>query len=498
MSLKITISGPNGAVVRQKTGHFVDGAFSSSQEGITLDTVNPATGSVLGSIAAGTVHDVDVAVASARRAFDAGVWRNLAPKERKVRMLAWCDLMDAHSADLALMETLETGKPLKDTTSGDIPKAIGLIRWYAEVCDKLYDQVAPTDPAIHATITREPLGVIGAVVPWNFPLYLAAYKLGPALGVGCSVIIKPAEEASLTTLRAAELAVEAGIPPGVFNVVTGTGLDAGKALGLHPDVDMIAFTGSSLVAKAFLVYAGQSNMKKVQLEAGGKSANIVMPDAPDLDVAAEQAAWGIFYNQGQVCSAGSRLLVHRDIHDAFVARVADVARTMVVGDPLDPETQIGSVASHKQMGMVLSAVEDAKASDAELTLGGSQILQDTGGAFVEPTIFANVAPDATLAQEEVFGPVLAALPFDTLDEAIGIANGTQYGLGAAIWTSNIDTALGASRRLRAGQVWVNNYDGSDWTVPWGGFKQSGTGRDKALSAFDEYVGTKATWIALNT
>jgi len=494
--MKQTIPVPGHDNITLNVGAFIDGTFRPALSEKTIASLNPSTGKTLVQIADCGSSDVDAAVRSARTAFETGPWRKLAPKDRKGIMLKWCDLMDAHSEQLALLESLETGKPISDTRSVDIPKSIGLIRWYAEAIDKQYDEVAPTGATTLSYVTREPLGVVGAIVPWNFPLYLAAYKLGPALATGNSVVLKPAEQSSLTTLRAAELALKAGIPKGVFNVVTGTGVKAGKALGLHMDVDMIAFTGSPQIAKQFLIYAGQSNMKKIQLEAGGKSPNIVMADTDDLDRAASQAAWGIFYNQGQVCSAGSRLLVERSIRDEFVAKVTDIAKAMIVGDPLDPNTQIGALIDERHMARVQNYIELGQEDGADLILGGDRILQETGGSFIAPTIFAGATNNMCIAQEEIFGPVLSVIEFDGVDEAIKIANDSDYGLGAGIWTSNINTALLAAKRLRAGQVWVNNYDGSDWSVPWGGFKQSGTGRDKSLHAFDEYTGTKATWIEL--
>jgi gamma-glutamyl-gamma-aminobutyraldehyde dehydrogenase/4-guanidinobutyraldehyde dehydrogenase/NAD-dependent aldehyde dehydrogenase len=462
----------------------------------TIPSVNPATGETLVQIADCGTEDVNLAVGSARKAFESGVWKDRSPSERKEVLLRFADLLDANLEELALLETLETGKPIKDSRTVDIPKSANMIRWYAEAIDKQYDEVAPTGSTTLSYVTREPLGVVGAVVPWNFPLYLAAYKLGPALATGNSIVVKPAEQSSLTTLRAAELAVEAGLPKGVFNVVTGTGPETGKALGLHMDVDVIAFTGSPQIARAFLVYAGQSNMKKVQLEAGGKSPNIIMADTTDLDRAATQAAWGIFYNQGQVCSAGSRLLVERPIHDDFIAKVVEITKTMVVGDPLNPETQIGALIDANHLSCVMEYFSLGQKEGATLALGGHRTLEDTGGAFFEPTIFADVRNDMRIAQEEIFGPVLSVINFNGLEEAIQIANDSDYGLGAAIWSSSIDTALSAANRLRAGQVWVNNFDGSDLSVPWGGFKQSGTGRDKSLHAFDEYTGLKATWVEL--
>ncbi len=477
-------------------GAFIDGQFTPSASGRCMPSINPANGKVLAHIAECDETDVNRAVASARKAFEDGRWSHRSPKERKLVLQRFADLLNQHLDELALLETLEVGKPIKDTLSLDIPKSANMIRWYAEAIDKQYDEVAPTARNTLAYVTREPLGVIGAVVPWNFPLYLAAYKLGPALATGNSILLKPAEQSSLTALRSAELAMEAGLPEGVFNVVTGTGATAGKALGLHHDVDCIAFTGSPQVAKAFLIYAGQSNMKKVLLEAGGKSPNIVMSDARDLDEVAMQTAWGIFFNQGQVCSAGSRLFVQKFIHEDLVGRIVKIARTMKVGDPLDPSSQIGALVDEPHLGRVLGYVEKGQAEGASLVLGGDRILKDSGGYFMAPTIFDNVKNKMSIAAEEIFGPVLSVISFDTIEEAVGLANDNAYGLGAAIWSSNIDTALSAARRLRAGQVWINNYDASDLSVPWGGFKQSGTGRDKSLHAFDEYTGLKATWIQM--
>ena len=489
-----SISIPGRAPIGVRAGPFIDGRYCSALSGKSFVTINPATGQPLASIAACGDTDVDAAVASARRAFDDGRWSRKAPRERKLILQRFADLLDEHLEELALLETLEVGKPISDTRTIDIPKAAYMIRWYAEAIDKQYGDVAPTGPDVLAVTSREPLGVVAAIVPWNYPLYLAAYKLGPALATGNSVILKPAEQSSLTSLRAAELAIEAGLPDGVFNVVTGTGEGAGRALGLHMDVDCIAFTGSPRVGKAFLCYSGQSNMKKVQLEAGGKSPNIVMADATDLDEIARQTAWGVFFNSGQVCSAGSRLLVHRDVHDELLDKVAGVAAEIRLGDPLDESTQIGAIIDEKQLDRVLGYIDQGTSEGAKLVTGGQRALISSGGFFVEPTIFDGVSNDMTIAREEIFGPVLSVITFDSAEEATRIANDSDFALGAAVWTSSIDTALAVSAQLRAGLVWVNNYDASDLTVPWGGFKQTGTGRDKSLEALYEYTGSKAVWI----
>jgi gamma-glutamyl-gamma-aminobutyraldehyde dehydrogenase/4-guanidinobutyraldehyde dehydrogenase/NAD-dependent aldehyde dehydrogenase len=473
---------------------FIEGEFVESTSGRSMPTINPATGAVLVDVADCSFEDVDRAVASARRAFEDGRWSRRSPRERKVILQRFAALLDEHRAELALIETLETGKPIRDTLSIDVPKAANMIRWYGEAIDKQYDEVAPTGPATLAFVTREPLGVVGAVIPWNFPLYLAAYKIAPALATGNSLVLKPAEQTSLTALRAAQLAVEAGLPPGVLNVVTGAGSVVGRALGLHMDVDCLAFTGSPRTARAFLVYAGQSNMKKVLLEAGGKSPNIVMGDVRDLDEAAKQAAWGIFYNQGQVCSAGSRLLVERTVREALLEKIVQLAREIRIGDPLDPETQLGALIDEAHLVRVLDFVKSGSEEGAQVLCGGSRVLREAGGFFMQPTILSGVHNRMKVAREEIFGPVLSVIDFEGIDAAVQIANDSEYGLGAAIWSSSIDVALYAARRLRAGQVWVNNYDGSDLTVPWGGFKQSGFGRDKSLHALSEYTALKATWI----
>ena len=413
-------------------------------------------------------------------------------------LLRFADLIDKHADELALLETLDVGKPLADARTVDIPKSANMIRWFGELTDKLYDEVAPADPSVLAVIRREPLGVIGCVTPWNFPLYQAAYKLGPVLATGNSLIIKPAEQSPLSTLRVAELALDAGLPSGVLNVVPGNGPVTGAALGRHADVDCLAFTGSTETGRHFLRYAADSNSKRVTVEAGCKSPHIVFADAADLDAVAEAAAWGIFFNQGQVCSAGSRLLVHSAVHDELVEKVLARTRTMRLGDPLDPATQLGAIVDADQMARVLRYVESGQAENARLLTGGQRTREDTGGLFMQPTVFDRVDNSMTIARDEIFGPVLSVIEFEDTEQAVRIANDTVYGLGAGLWTQDIDLALTTAARLRAGQVWVNNYDGADQTVPWGGFKQSGTGRDKSVHAVDEYTASKTTWIQTRT
>ncbi|MFA0930509.1 aldehyde dehydrogenase [Pseudomonas syringae pv. tagetis] len=475
---------------------FIQGEYTAAASGETFDCVSPVDGRLLVKVASCDAADAQRAVDSARSAFDSGAWSRLAPARRKETMIRFAGLLKQNAEELALLETLDMGKPISDSLGVDIPGAARALSWSGEAIDKLYDEVAATPHDQLGLVTREPVGVVAAIVPWNFPLMMACWKLGPALSTGNSVILKPSEKSPLTAIRIAQLAIEAGIPAGVLNVLPGYGHTVGKALALQMDVDTVVFTGSSKIARQLMIYAGESNMKRVWLEAGGKSPNIVFADAPDLQAAADAAASAIAFNQGEVCTAGSRLLIERSIKDRFLPMVIEALATWKPGNPLDPATNVGALVDTQQMNTVLSYIEAGHADGARLVAGGKRVLQDTGGTYVEPTIFDGVNNAMKIAQEEIFGPVLSVLTFDSAEEAIQIANDSPYGLAAAVWTANISRAHLTARALRAGSVWVNQYDGGDMTAPFGGFKQSGNGRDKSLHAFDKYTELKSTWIKL--
>jgi len=473
---------------------FIGGAFVPSLGGKTFDCISPIDGRVLARVAACGPEDVDAAVRSARAVFESGAWADQAPRVRKRVLIRFADLIVKHANELALLETLDMGKPIANARNADLRGVAECVRWYGEAIDKLYDEIAPTGKSALALITREPLGVVAAVVPWNFPLMMAAWKFAPVLAAGNSLVLKPAEQSPLSALRVAELALEAGIPPGVFNVVPGFGETAGQALGRHADVDAITFTGSTEVGKLFLKYSGESNMKAVSLECGGKTPNIVFADAPDLDAAAADAADGIFYNSGQVCDAGSRLLVEEKIHDRFLDSVKRHAAKYQPGDPLDQNTKMGAMVDETQTKRVLGYIAKGKEEGAALALGGKQVRKDTGGFYIEPTIFDRVDNKMTIAREEIFGPVLSTITFKTMEEALKLANESSYGLEANLFTNDLTKAHKMARALKAGVVTINTRDIGGIEVPFGGYKQSGFGRDRSLHALEKYTQLKSTYI----
>lgn len=475
---------------------YIDGQYGPAADGATFPCISPIDGRKLADIAACGAADVDRAVAAARRTFESGVWSGLAPRERKQRLQRLAALIEQHAEELALTEAVDMGKPVRDALLFDVPETARCYAWYGEAVDKHYDEVAPIGDSALATITREPVGVVAAVVPWNFPLLMSAWKVAPALAVGNSVVLKPAEQSSLSALRLAALVAEAGIPPGVFNVVPGLGAVAGQALGLHPGVDCLTFTGSTATGKRFMRYSADSNLKRVWLECGGKSPHVVFDDCPDLDRAALVAALAIFVNQGEVCIAGSRLYVQEGIYDAFMARLMVHAKAMAPRDPLDPDAPMGAMVDERQMQGVLDRIEAGVREGATLRTGGQRVRTETGGYYIEPTIFDCASQNLSIVREEIFGPVLAVQRFSSEEEAIQLANDSIYGLGAGLWTKNLGRAHRLSRRLRAGLVWVNCYADGDISVPFGGVKQSGFGRDKSLHALDKYCDLKTTWIDL--
>ena len=470
---------------------FIDGIGRPAASGETFTTTNPATGDELARVAACGKADVDLAVRKAREAFADGRWRNQAPAERKRVLIAFAKLIERNRHELAVLESLDSGKPVAECQTIDLHETINTIRWHAELIDKIYDSTAPVGQGALALVVREPIGVVGCVLPWNFPLLMMAWKIGPALAAGCSVIVKPAEETSLTALRLAELACEAGVPAGVLNVVTGTGPAVGEPIGLHPDIDMVSFTGSTETGKRFLRYAADSNMKRIVLECGGKNPAIVFDDAEDLDLVAEQVVLGAFWNMGENCSATSRLIVHEKVKDELLGRIKAYMREWRMGDPLDPNNRVGALVSQDHFAKVKSYVDQVAVEKLELVEGG----ETEGGAFIEPTVVDGVTRESSLFREEVFGPLLAVTTFSSAAEAIALANDTSYGLAASVYTGNLKRALKAAREIRAGTVTVNCFGEGDITTPFGGFKESGFGgRDKSIFAHDQYTELKTIWI----
>ncbi|MER9593166.1 aldehyde dehydrogenase [Mesorhizobium australicum] len=473
------------------TKMIVDGLRTAALSGKTHATLNPATGKVLAELPAGSAADVDKAVAVARQAFEDGRWSRLTPGNRKKVLLRLASIIEENALDLALMESLESGKTISDCINIDLPEAINSLRWHAEAVDKIYDQVAPANDSSLGLIVREPIGVVGIVLPWNFPLLMLAWKIGPALAAGCTIVVKPAEETSLTTLRVAELALDAGVPAGVFNVLTGDGPDVGEPIGRHPDIDAVSFTGSTDTGRRFLKYSSESNLKEVVLEMGGKNPCIVMDDVADLDAVASHIGNGAFWNMGQNCSAISRVIVHKDVKDRLLEKLTGVAKTWTVGDPLEPETRIGPLISKTHFDKVSSYL----GGDGRVVAGGKVF----NGTTIEPTIIEFDRHDGKQVREEIFGPIVSVIAVSSLAEAVSLANETEYGLAASVFTADGTQALRAARAIRAGTVTVNCYGEGDAATPFGGYKQSGFGgRDKALHAHDQYCQTKTLWIDLSS
>ncbi|MFN8986915.1 MAG: aldehyde dehydrogenase, partial [Burkholderiales bacterium] len=421
--------------------------------------------------------------------------RQIEFKARKQVMVRFADLIETHRDELALMETLDMGKPIRYSLAVDVPAAANCIRWYGEAIDKVYDQIAPTSKDALALMTREPIGVVSAIVPWNYPMLMAAWKIGPALAAGNSVILKPSEKSPLTAMRLAELAQMAGLPDGVLNVVPGYGAGAGEPLSLHLDVDCIGFTGSTAIGKRIAENAGKSNLKRAWTELGGNSPFLILKDA-DIEAATKACANSIFFNQGESCNAPSRLIVDASIKDEVIACLKTLAPSFAPKDPLDPQSIMGAIVDQVQLSRVMGLIAQGQEEGASLVVGGDQDMQETGGYYVNPTIFSGVSSQMCIAREEIFGPVLSIMEAASLDEAVAIANDTDYGLAASVWTKNIDRAITVSRRIRAGTVHVNSYDEDDITVPFGGYKQSGNGRDKSLHALEKYTELKTTWIRI--
>ena len=474
---------------------FINGKFVDAASGKTFDDISPVNGKVIAKIAAGDTEDINRAVAAAKNTFESGVWREMNPRDKKTIMLRWADLIREHQEELALLETMDVGKPISDSMNVDVMGAARTIQWYGEAIDKTYDEIAPAPRNSLAMITREPLGVIGAVVPWNYPMIISSWKIAPALAMGNSVVLKPAEQSSLSALLIARLGIEAGLPAGVFNVVTGLGPEAGQALARNMDVAKLAFTGSGPTGRKMLQYAAESNMKQVALELGGKSPQVVLDDVHNLDACASTIAWGIFYNAGQTCNAGSRIIVQgQKIKEELHSKIKSFLNDFKVGDPLDPQTQMGPIVSTQQCERVTSYFDLVGKDGEEFVFGGNK---PSGDTLVQPTLINKVKNESRLSQEEIFGPVIVSIDANDEADALAKANGTEYGLAASVWSGNISRAHNFARKLRAGTVWVNTFDMSDVITPFGGFNQSGSGRDKSLHALNNYSALKTTWVDLS-
>ena len=475
---------------------YIDGEFRSAIGGETFPSVNPATEEVLLDVASCHEQDIDSAVASGLKVFNSGEWANASPGDRKRTLQRLADLMDEHKDELAVLDTIDMGKPITEMVNIDVPEATDCMRWTAEAIDKLYGEIAPTDDKTLGLISHNPVGVVGAITPWNYPLLMAVWKLAPALASGNSVVLKPSEKASLSVLRLAELATQAGLPNGVLNVVPGFGHTAGRALALHHDVNVLTFTGSSRVAGMLMEYSGQSNIKRVLIEAGGKSPMLVFDDCDDIEAAAKSAAYSIFSNQGEMCIACSRLYLQSTIKDDFLQLLIKVAEDYRVGDPLDPDTGMGAMVDKTQLDTVDRYVKSAIEEGGVVLTGGLSEYGTGQGFFSKPTIISNASQDMEFVRDEIFGPVLAVAEFETEEQAIELANDSIYGLGSSVWTGSLSRAHRVSAQIQAGMVWVNGWGGGDSTMPFGGVKASGNGRDKSLHSLDKYTDLKTVWISL--
>jgi 4-(gamma-glutamylamino)butanal dehydrogenase len=475
-------------------GIFIGGEPRPARDGSTRAVTSPRDGSTLVKLAWAQPADADAAVAAARDAFDHGIWPRLHPRARGEVLQHFADLIEQHRKEIALLISLEMGKPIRAAYEIELRAIIRCLRFYGQLTDKESGEISPTEEGELALVTREPAGVVAAVVPWNFPLTLGGWKLAPALAAGCTVVLKTAEQSPLSMQRVAELGVMAGLPAGVFNVLSGDGPVVGRHLGEHPDVDVLTFTGSTEVGRHFMRYSADSNLKRVYLELGGKSPNIILPDAPNLDAAADTAAWAIFFNSGEMCTAGSRLVVHTDVADRVVERIVETSAQWFPGDPLLPDTKMGPLVDDRSLQRVLGHLERGLAEGASLRVGGHRVLAEMGGSYLEPTVVTGAAPSNPIVRDELFGPVLAVQVVNNEAEAVQVAGDTPYGLAAAVWTSDLATAHRVSRALRAGTVWVNCYEEGDMAVPFGGVKLSGFGRDKSRHALEEYTYLKTTWI----